>query len=169
MRCSFVSLGLLVASNAAWAGCFPISGTVQLTPEPPGTCTVATQYTANPGFIGDCYTFTLKLGGLLPSYGHAGVTSELMSSLVPSGGAAASPAQVQGDRNVLTARSTFTLAGTRFYAAEIIVDSNGFVTEQSVITGTDGKGLLRNASGGFTILGNSIGQPAQVRGEICTP
>jgi hypothetical protein len=43
------------------------------------------------------------------------------------------------------------------------------VTEQSVITGTNGQGLLRNATGGFAVLGDSREQPAQVRGQICTP
>lgn len=170
LRRTLVSLGLSIAANIAYAGCLPIAGTVQLTPEPPGTCTVAAYYQPDPGFVrGDfCYTVTLKLGGLSSAYGHAGVTSELMTSAV-TGDEAASPVTAQNGRDILTARSTFTLAGTRFYAAEVIIESGGFVTEQSIITGTDGRGLLRNADGGFAILGNSIGQPAPVRGQICTP
>lgn len=157
------------ASQLAQAGCLPVFGTVQLSQEAPGVCTVATI----PGmegqpFIGECYALTLKLAGFAKSYGHSGITSEPMASLIPGGGVAMSPATGQDGRNVLTARSTFSLGGTRFHAAEIIVDSNGKVTEQSIITGTDGQGLFKNASGVLTILGNSVGQPALVHGEICT-
>ena len=95
--------------------------------------------------------------------------SEPMSSLVPGGGTVLTPAGGQATRSILTARSTFVPAGTRYYAAEVIIDNGGFVTEQSVITGTDRNGLLRNASGSFAILGNNIGEIAQMRGQICTP
>lgn len=165
-------LAFLVAagvSQFANAACLPIFGTVQLSPEQPGVCTIATL----PGmegqpFIGECFALTLKLAGFAKGHGHSGVTSEPVASLFPGGGVGMTPATAQGGRNVLTARSTFSLGGTRFYAAEVIIDSNGKVTEQSIITGTDGKGMFKNASGVLTILGNSVGQPAQVRGEICT-
>jgi hypothetical protein len=168
-RASIIAaLTLAGLTQGATAGCLPVIGTVQLTEE--ATCQVANLYPAGTPFVGapSCYQVTLKLGGLLPAYGHAGVASEAVQSQLPEGGVAASPAAVQG-RGLLTARSTFSLGGTRFYAAEVIVDSNGFITEQSVITGTDGRGLFKNASGGFTVLGNSIGETAQVRGQICTP
>jgi hypothetical protein len=187
MRHIALCLVLAAASPLASAGCLPILGTVKLTPEQPGTCTVGT-FPGMQGqpFLGNnydpqhpenstpgCFTAVLKLGGLLPAYGYSGVTSEKMTNVLPpffpqSGSEAFSPASVQGDRTVLTARSTFSLAGTRLYAAEVIIDSGDMVTEQSVITGTDGKGLFKNATGGFVILGNSIGETAQVRGEICT-
>jgi hypothetical protein len=164
-----LSFALATVTPFAAAGCLPIVGTVKLSPD--ATCTVA----SFPGlqgqpFIGECFTVALKLGNLVPANGHAGVTSEMITSSLDNGGLAASPATVQDKRAVLTARSTFTLAGTRFYAAEVIIDSgNGNVTEQSIITGTDGKGLFKNAQGTLNILGNSIGETAQVRGKICTP
>lgn len=186
MRHIALCLALAAASPLASAGCLPIVGTVKLTPEPLGTCTVATSF-AFPG-IGTsptegqflvqskdqslCYKSVLKLGGLIPAYGYSGVTSEPMET---AAGPGRSPAIVQValkdqvERSVLTARSTFVVGGTRFYAAEVIIESDGLVTEQSVITGTDGKGLFKKATGGFTILGNSLGETAQVRGQICTP
>lgn len=99
----------------------------------------------------------LKLGGILPASGYAGLTLEGPQD------------PVQGNRSILTARSTFKFVRTRFFASEIIIESGDVVTEQSVITGTDGRGLFKNADGYFHILGNSIGQPAKVRGEICNP
>ncbi len=167
MRRLALCLVLAAASPFASAGCLPVVGSIKLTPDE--ACTVA----SFPGmqgqpFIGECYSAVLKLGGLLPAHGYAGVTSEALTSLLPNGGVAVSPASVQGGRNLVTARSTFALAGTRIYAAEVIIASGDMVSEQSIITGTDGKGLFKNATGGFTIFGNSIGETAQVRGQICT-
>lgn len=169
MRHIALCLALAAASPLASAGCLPILGTVQLTPL--SDCSVMQNYSGMQGqpFVGECYKDVLKLGGLLPASGYSGVTSETISSLLPQGGTAASPASVQGGRTLLTARSTFSLGGTRFYAAEVIIQSGAQVTEQSVITSTDGNGLFKNATGGFTILGNSIVQTAQVQGQICTP
>lgn len=165
----FAFLALAGSSPLAQAGCLPVLGTVQLSQEQPGTCTVA----MIPGmeglpFIGECYATTLKVAGFIKSQGYSGVTAEPMASLLPNGGVAMTPMAGQGGRQILTARSTFSMAGTRFYAAEIIINSDGQVTEQSIITGTDGKGLFKNATGVMTIIGNSLGQPAQVRGKICT-
>lgn len=169
MRHIALSLALAIVAPLADAGCLPVLGTVRLTPD--AACGVATV----PGmegqpFIGECFKTVLSLGGLLPAYGYSGVTTEPLTGLLPPNAVAASPATLQGGRNVLTARTTFSLGGTRFYAAEVVIDSgNGIVTEQSVITGTDGKGLFRNATGNFAILGNSINETAQIRGQICTP
>jgi hypothetical protein len=170
-------LALAAASSLASAGCLPIIGTVQLTPEPAGTCTVAT----DPGmqgqpFLGNvdpaqpgCFKSVVKLVGLPIAQGYSGVTSEAITGGLPPHGVTYSPAGVQGNRALLTARSTLSMGGTRLYAAEVIIESgNGLVTEQSNITGTDGKGLFKNATGGFTIMGNSIGENAQLRGQICT-
>lgn len=181
MRHLALCLALAAAAPLASAGCLPVIGTVILTPELPGTCTVQAMQVGGqwPGlnFLGNydpsnpvCFTSKLKLVGLPAINGHSGVTSELMGSLLPGGGAAASPAGVQDNRAILTARSTFALGGTRFYAAEVIIDTGHgqMVTEQSVITSTDGKGLFKNATGGFTILGNSIGETARVQGQLCT-
>ncbi len=156
------------ASSIAAAGCMPIMGNVKLTPDAACTVTTFPGLQGQP-FVGECYKFTLKLAGVLPVYGYSGVTAEAMSGIY-TGDATSSPASVQENRMLLTARSTLVMAGTRLYAAEVIISSNGdLVTEQSVITGTDGKGQLKNASGGFAILGNSVGQTAQVIGKICTP
>jgi hypothetical protein len=169
MRYIALCLTLAAVSPLASADCLPILGTVQLTQDP--GCTVMTF----PGmrgqpFVGECYKDVLKLGGMLPVYGYSGVTSEAMTSMY-GGSTAATPASVQGSRTLLTARSTLTMGGTRIYAAEVIISSNNgdMVTEQSVITGTDGKGLFKNATGGFTILGNSVNDTAQLHGKICTP
>jgi hypothetical protein len=177
MRYIALCLALAAASPLASAGCLPIIGTVKLTldqtPERVPICTVATipgmqgQHFMGPGA---CYKNELKLVGLPAIHGYSGVTSEAISG--SDGGVTSSPAGVQGNRTIWTARSTFSLLGTRFYTAEVIIDTgNGLmVTEQSVITNTDHNGsLFKNATGGFTILGNSIGETAQVRGHICTP
>jgi len=169
MRYFALCFALAATSTLASAGCVPILGTVKLTQDP--GCAVAT-FPGMQGqpFVGECYKDVLKLGGLVPAYGYSGVTSEMISSLLSGGGEARSPAIAQGGRTLLTARSTFSLGGTRLYAAEVILDSgSGLVTEQSVITGTDGKGLFKNATGGFTILGNSIGETAHMQGQICIP
>jgi hypothetical protein len=168
MRTLATGIALSLVASTASAACLPILGTVQLTPDP--ACTVQS-ITGMQGFAflpGQCFSATLKLGGLIPASGHAGVTMEGMHSLIAGGGDAASPVVTQQSRQVMTARSTFVLGGTRLYAAELIIDSGAIVTEQSIITGTDGRGIFRNASGGFTVIGNSIGQPATVRGELCT-
>ncbi len=166
--CIALAVASPVASSIAAADCMPIMGNIKLTPD--AACSVA----SFPGlqgqpFVGECYKFTLKLAGVLPVYGYSGVTSEALTGMY-AGGTTASPASVQENRTLLTARSTLAMAGTRLYAAEVIISSTGdLVTEQSVITGTDGKGQFKNASGGFAILGNSVGQTAQVVGKICTP
>lgn len=168
MRHLAVCLALAVVSQISNAGCLPILGTVQLSED--ADCKVQSFY---PGlsFIGapNCYKDVLKIGGLLPAYGYSGVTTELMTSVV--NGAAYSPAVVQGGRVVMTARSTFSLGGTQIHAAEIITQSNpgNVVTEQSIITGTDGNGLFKNATGYFMIKGDSTQGTAQVTGQICTP
>lgn len=151
-----LGIALAVSLQAAQGGCLPILGTVQTDPDE--TCKVLDYYD-DPIFLGapNCFRVTMKLAGILPSTGYAGLTLE------------PGPLVVQDFRQVLTARSTFSLAGTRVYTAEVLVQSGDFVTEQSIITGTDGRGLFRNVTGGFTVSGNSLGQPAQVRGQLCTP
>lgn len=183
MRHLALCLALAAATPLASAGCLPVFGTVILTPEQAGTCTVQAMQAQGqwPGltFLGNydpsnpaCFTSKLKLVGLPAITGYSGVTSEAMVSLLPGGigGAAASPVGVQDNRAILTARTTFTLGGTRIYAAEVIIDTGHgqTVTEQSVITHTDDKGLFKNAKGGFTIMGNSIGETARVQGQLCT-
>lgn len=170
MQRTVLGLALFTSATLAHAACVPIQGTVQTMPEAAGRCTVASYYPPGTPFVGrdQCYTLVLKARGLPNAHGYAGVTVEPIASLLPNGGQALSPAAVQG-RQLLTARSTFALGGTRFYLSEIIVESDGIVTEQSVITGTDGRGTYAQASGGFHVLGNSIGAAAPVRGQLCSP
>lgn len=177
MRRFALGLVLTTLTSVATAECLPIFGTVQLAPDK--KCTVASLYDSHDPtvvFLGEvgappeqaCFSVELKLGGILPARGFAGLTAE--SSPVPI-------YQGSFERSLLTARSTFKLGRTQFYAAEIIIESRNvddpdtqpIVSEQSIITGTNGRGLYRNASGYFNILGNSIGERARVSGEICTP
>lgn len=157
MKRMLATVFIAALAPAGQAACLPIVGTAQLSED--GACRVRGYFSLEVPFVGapECYKTTIKLGGILPSSGYSGVTAE------------PGPVAVQGDRAVLTARSTFSIGGTRIYAAEVIVQSGAVVTEQSVITGTDGRGLFKNASGYFHILGNSIGQPAQVYGQLCLP
>ena len=129
-----------------------------------------------------CFTTTLKLLGFGTSTGYSGVTSE---PLIGNGSGTTTPAYVPADdgvtprQQVLTARSWLPINltnGTVISTAEVIIiqpDSNSAlppkrVTEQSVITSATG-GLLNNATGGFVITGNSIGQEAPIKGELCLP
>ena len=185
------TLALTLFPALAFAGtCMPVVGTVRLTPET-NACTIANSMPGVPFDTTQCFKMTMKLGGFLPAYGYAGVTHEPLTGLLldpqPAGiqpGTIASPAYVGLEspprQSLLTARSTFSLGGTQFYAAEVIVSQLKWidtstalplrVTEQSVITGTNGQGLFaKYTTGGVTIIGNSIGQDAQVRGEICQP
>lgn len=151
-----MAMALALQASAVQAFCLPIQGSVHMVPDP--TCQVASHFPDVPFALGEnCYQVTLKLGGFLPAYGHAGVTLE------------PGPVSMQDGRTVLSARSTFTMAGTRVYAAEIAVMSGDVVTEQSLITGTDGRGLLRGVTGNFNVLGNSIGKTVPVRGSLCLP
>ena len=181
-----LALTLTGLSSVAIADCLPIFGTVTLTPD--AECSVADvygKYDSSVVFVGTaegqdpgeyCFSVDLRLGGILPARGLAGVTLE-----------AGLPPQriIQGgfERYVLTARSTFKLGRTRFYASEIITQTEdmaikddaerlaeAIVTEQSVILDTNDRGLFRNATGYFNILGNTLfGEPGRVTGEICTP
>ena len=72
-----------------------------------------------------------------------------------------------------TARSAITLGSgsrrTTLYSSDVTVIQPDFssgqlepaaVTEQIIITGTDGQGSWANVTGHLTVAGNSIGQPA---------
>lgn len=43
------------------------------------------------------------------------------------------------------------------------------VTEQLMITGSDGKGAYAKVTGNLTIAGNSIGAQAPLTGRLCLP
>ena len=181
-------LVLVALPGLATAGaCLPVVGTVKLVPE--STCMISGKYPTL-FFLGTvdssqpwCFTTTLKLLGFGTSTGYSGVTSEPLRDV--NGGVISTPAHVPVDdgvaprQQVLTARSWLPINltnGTVISTAEVIIiqpDSNPTlppkrVTEQSVITSATG-GLLHNATGGFVITGNSIGQEAPIKGELCLP
>ncbi len=191
-----LALALFPALASAAPNCLPIAGTVRLTPETDACTTIAGMMPGVPFDTTQCFKVSLKLAGFIPALGYAGVTHEpLTGALLPPSldpqtnqpvyASIASPAYVGLEypprQAVQTARSTFRLGGTQFYAAEVIVSQLKWVdgdpvpqplrvTEQSVITGNNGQGLFRGyTTGGINILGNSINQDAQVRGEVCRP
>jgi len=47
--------------------------------------------------------------------------------------------------------------------------STGAVTEQILISGSDGKGAYAKVTGNLVVLGSSIGTPASVTGKLCLP
>lgn len=197
MRCVLKILALMAIPGMAVAGnyCLPVVGTVKLIPETSPICTIGNgSYPVSVSFLGNyvpnnpgCFTTYLKLFGFNTSTGYSGVTSELLIGSVQ----AQTPVYVPADGNpsmqrqqILTARSRISVNGTNtgngnteIYTAEVIVIQPGNistsppkrVTEQSVITGTNGKGLFNGVTGGFVITGNSIGQEAPIQGEFCFP
>lgn len=170
----------------AGARCLPVTGSVELAPEPEGTCTMRTlleeQNQKPPSFTNECFTVRLSLFGLPAGQGYAGVTSEVVAGL--GGGQTATPAMIPEDGQLVprqliqTARSAIDIGSgafkTRLYSSDVIVVRPApgqvvpeLVTEQLLITGTDGQGAFANARGHLVVLGNSIGQRARVVGEIC--
>ena len=129
-----------------------------------------------------------SLAGFPAATGHAGLTSEPVVSMIPDGGAAATPAfvpqagtQAVPRQVIQTARTVVTLGqrgrATTLYTDDVIVMQMvptaaglvpGAVTEQIVIRDTDKKGAYANVTGHLTVLGNSIDQNAPVVGQICS-
>ena len=172
-----ILLLLTVSCGYASAACISVTGSVRLTPDQ--ACTIESQVTG-PSFTHECFSVQLSLFGFPVGNGYAGVTTEHIVST--SGGAAMTPAFIANDdspspRQLLqTARSVVSLGllpsrRTTLYTSDVIViqPDTGAVTEQIVITGTDGRGAYANATGHLTVIGNSIGQPAPVMGNICLP
>ena len=140
------------------------------------------------GFTGQCYSVQLRLAGFPAATGHAGLTSEPVVSMIPDGGAAATPAfvpqagtQAVPRQVIQTARTVVTLGqrgrATTLYTDDVIVMQMvptaaglvpGAVTEQIVIRDTNRKGAYANVTGHLAVLGNSIGQNAAVAGQLCT-
>lgn len=169
----------------AGARCLPVAGTVQLAPDP--SCAIISQM-PGPSFTGECYSVRLSLLGLPEATGAAGVTREFVADPlgVPKG---QTPLVIPEDvppnpprQLIQTARSAIAIGSGRFrttlFSSDVIVVGkpvfaptgqlvSGIVTEQIVITGTDGQGLFAGATGHLAVLGNSIGESARVGGEIC--
>lgn len=181
-RLAATLLGL--APVLAHAACLPVSGTVQLTPDP--ACQVQAQV---PGvyFTGQCFSVTLSMLGIPTGRGYAGVSSEAVAGadgqvtvtpvVIPEDSDTSVPRQI-----VQTARSAIGVGWGPFrtvlYSSDVTVIRPSFspagevigdvVTEQILITGTDGRGLFANTTGHLVVLGNSIGQSARVVGELCS-
>ena len=181
-----IPLCLALVSGVAGAACTPVAGTVRLAPD--ALCKVAGESPVKVGFTGQCYSVQLRLAGFPAATGHAGLTSETVVSMIPDGGAAATPAfvpqagtQAVPRQVIQTARTVVTLGqrgrATTLYTDDVIVMQMvptaaglvpGAVTEQIVIRDTDKKGAYANVTGHLTVLGNSIDQNAPVVGQICS-
>ena len=188
-----VPLLLTIASSLAGAACVPVVGTVRLTPDfactinQPGVAegTAAGLFSAQ---LGECFSVKLNLAGFPAATGYAGLTNEYLAGVgsatktpaaIPEGALDLRPRQI-----VQTARSAITLgAGSRkttIYSTDVIVTvpvlaPTGHVvgaktmTEQLLISGTDQQGAFANVTGVLHVVGSSLGQPAPVLGQICTP
>ncbi|MCB1895019.1 MAG: hypothetical protein H6945_15535 [Zoogloeaceae bacterium] len=180
-----------LAPALANATCQTVTGSVFLVPEVDSAgnpaCTVSTMIDDASFAAGQCFSVNLSLFGLPAGRGFAGVTHELAVgvddnatisplTLLESGDPLPGDTVPMVRNQVLTARSAIGIGFGPFrtvvYSSDVIVvrpqgAAAPIVTEQIVISGTDGKGLFRNASGHFAVLGNSIGQSAPVVGQLC--
>jgi len=171
----------LAPTVVAHAACQNVTGSVLLVPD--GACQVQTQITGAAFDTSQCFSVSLSLFGLPAGRGYAGVTSEVAVdedanvSLTPLTLLEGDPASPAVRNQVLTARSAIAVGSglfkTTLYSTDVIVirpqgpGGVPVVTEQIVLSGTDGKGLFRNTTGNLTVLGNSIGQSAPVVGQLC--
>lgn len=174
-----LTLGILPAT--AGAGCLPVVGSVTLTPDT--ACNIAA-HVPGPQYVGQCFSVKLSVLGFPTGYGYAGVTSEPIVGA--DNAATATPAFIPVDGQPLprqiiqTARSAIALGTgsrrTMLYSSDVTIIkpdlSSGqpvpeAVTEQIVITGTDGQGYWAGVTGHLVVAGNSIGQPAPLMGQIC--
>lgn len=171
-----IPLLLTMSSSYATATCVSVTGSVKLMPDQ--ACNIASTV-SGPNFTGECFSVQLSLFGFPVGNGYAGLTLE---PIVSAAGNAATPAFIPSDTSpsprqvIQTARSAVTLGllpsrRTMLYTSDVIViqPDTGAVTEQILITGTDGRGAYANATGHLTVIGNSIGQFAPVMGNMCLP
>lgn len=182
-----------LAPAVANATCQVVTGSVFLLPDVDSNgspaCTVSTMIDDAPFAAGQCFSVNLSLFGLPAGRGFAGVTHEVavgvdenatvspLTLLEPGETGDTLPGSAPTVRHqVLTARSAIGIGFGPFrtvvYSTDVIVvhpqdAALPIVTEQIVISGTDGKGLFKNATGHLTVLGNSIGQSAPVVGQLC--
>lgn len=182
---TLLPLALVLASSVASAACLPVVGSVKLTPL--ASCTGLEPVGGVP-FLGQCFSVHLSLFGFPAATGYAGPTSEpiigangvptVTPAFVPVSAAIPVPRQ-----SIQTARSAVVLGKgaqrTTLYSNDVIIaqlqmGADGVpvpvaVTEQLMITGSDGKGAYAKVTGNLTIAGNSIGAQAPLTGRLCLP
>lgn len=175
-------LGALPA--LASAACVPVVGSVKLLPD--ASCAINALGSQVPAYQNQCFSVALSLLGFPAASGYAGVTAEPLAGLA---GTTATPAAVINAatqlprQSIQTARSAVSIGSgayrTTLFTNDVIVaqvtynadgsTAVGAVTEQILITGTDGKGAYSKVTGNLTVLGNSIGTSANVTGKLCLP
>ena len=185
-----IPLLLTLASSVAGAACVPVIGTARLLPD--AACTIRT--VAQPGtpaalFGGDCFSVQLNLAGFPTATGYAGNTVEPLASLVPGAPATVAPVAVTAAGSPLprqivqTARSSVMLGNgarrTTLYTTDVVViqpqlSATGQVvpklmTEQILISGSDGKGAFANVTGHLNVMGTTVGAISAVAGQVCMP
>jgi hypothetical protein len=182
---TLLPLALALASSLAGAACLPVVGSVKLLPLP--SCTGLDPVGGVP-FLGQCFSVHLSVFGFPAATGYGGLTSE---SIVGANGAPTvtpayipvSPAVPVPRQSIQTARSAIVLGRgaqrTTLYSNDVIISqlqmgADGVpvavaVTEQIMITGSDGKGAYAKVTGNLTIAGNSIGAQAPLSGRLCLP
>lgn len=182
---TLVSIALALSAGMAAGACQPVVGTVKLQRD--SACNVMALI-SGPIFTGECFSVQLSLLGFPLASGFAGLTSEPIvgANGVPTATPAVIPDSAQSPlprQIVQTARSVVALGSgsrrTTLYSSDVNVMqpvigtdgqiSLGAVTEQILITGSDGLGAYANATGYLSVVGNSVGQSAPVAGKICLP
>lgn len=190
MTISFASkillpLAFTLASGVAGAACVPVIGSVKL--QPLASCNGLAPVGDVP-FLGQCFSVQLSLLGFPVATGYAGPTSEpiigatgvptVMPAVIPVSASLPVPRQ-----SIQTARSAVSLGNganrTTLYSNDVIVAQLKIgedgqpvpvaVTEQIMITGSDGKGAYSKVTGNLTVAGNSIGMSAPLTGRLCLP
>lgn len=177
-------IALTLLPGLASAACVPVLGTVRLLPD--AACHINTLGSQVPAYQNQCFSLALNLVGFPAATGYAGLTAE---PLVGFTGPTATPAAVIDAatslprQSIQTARSVVYIGSgkqrTALYSNDVIVAqvkpaangamSTGAVTEQILISGSDGKGAYANVTGNLVVLGSSIGTPASVAGKLCLP
>ncbi|WP_374502451.1 hypothetical protein [Zoogloea sp.] len=175
---------LALVSGVAGAACVPVLGSVRLLPD--ASCQINALGSQVPAYQNQCFSVALNLVGFPAATGFAGVTAE---PLVGLSGPTATPAAVIDAatslprQSIQTARSVVYIGTgkhrTALYSNDVIVAqvklaadgsmSTGAVTEQILISGSDGKGAYAKVTGHLNVLGNSIGTSASVTGKLCLP
>lgn len=178
-----VPITLALAAGMAAGACLPVAGTVKLQRD--RSCNVMARI-SGPIFTGECFSVQLSLLGFPQATGFAGLTSE---ALLGANGVATTPAVIpdtatQLPRQIVqTARSVVAMGSgsrrTTLYSSDVILMqpvigaggqvSLGAVTEQILITGSDGQGAYAKVTGYLSVVGNSIGESAPVAGKLCLP
>jgi hypothetical protein len=178
---------VLCAPMLAGAACQDVVGLVRLTPD--FSCNVVAAHPPGPVFLGSpaapispqlgplCYAVQISSIGLLRgASGFSGLTAEAAASIAGAGVAvsplalfeAGPPPNAAPTRTLLSARSVLRAAdGSSVFTADLILNSGASVVEQLVVIG--GSGSFTGASGQVAVIGNSIGQFAPFRGQICRP